>query len=96
MVPAVPPAYQKLLPAHHHMLQVPPVDPDANLAAAAVAAVPRRVARENIKQLLAKKRETLLVQVRLGLAARHPVTRRLALVGCAIEVICLQQSWHSH
>jgi hypothetical protein len=40
------------------------VDPDASLAAAAVAAVPRRVARENIKELLAKKRETLLVQVR--------------------------------
>ncbi len=43
--------------------QVAPVDPDASLAAAAVAAVPRRVARENIKELLAKKRETLLVQV---------------------------------
>lgn len=39
------------------------MDPDASLAAAAVAAVPRRVARENIKELLAKKRETLLVQV---------------------------------
>ena len=45
------------------------MDPDANLAAAAVAAVPRRVARENIKELLAKKRETLLVQVRLGSAS---------------------------
>lgn len=45
-------------------LQVTALDPDASLAAAAVAAVPRRVARENIKELLAKKRETLLVQVR--------------------------------
>lgn len=45
--------------------QLPPVDPDASLAAAAVAAVPRRVARENIKELLAKKRETLLVQMSL-------------------------------
>lgn len=41
------------------------MDPDASLAAAAVAAVPRRVQRENIKELLAKKRETLLVQMSL-------------------------------
>lgn len=47
------------------LAQMPPVDPDASLAAAAVAAVPRRVARENIKELLAKKRETLLVQMSL-------------------------------
>lgn len=37
---------------------------DASLAAAAVAAVPRRVERENLKDFLAKKRETFLLQVR--------------------------------
>lgn len=50
------------------------MDPDANLAAAAVAAVPRRVARENIKELLAKKRETLLVQVWLSLPIQQSGT----------------------
>jgi hypothetical protein len=40
---------------------------DASLAAAACAAVPRRVGRENIKELLAKKQEMLLVQVRAWL-----------------------------
>lgn len=57
------------------MLQVPPVDPDANLAAAAVAAVPRRIARENIKELLAKKRETLLVQVWLSMPVQQRSTQ---------------------
>eukprot|EP00879_Flechtneria_rotunda_P020078 GHRR01021115.1.p1 GENE.GHRR01021115.1~~GHRR01021115.1.p1 ORF type:complete len:389 (+),score=163.01 GHRR01021115.1:320-1486(+) len=38
---------------------------DPSLAAAAVAAVPRRVERKNLKDFLAKKRETFLVQMSL-------------------------------
>lgn len=36
----------------------------ASLAAAACAAVPRHAERENLKDFMAKKRETFLVQVR--------------------------------
>lgn len=47
---------------------------DASLAAAALAAVPRRGDRpENLKDFLAKKRETFLVQVKRGCIMEHDV-----------------------
>lgn len=44
---------------------------DASLAAAACAAVPHRVERENLKDFLAKKREAFLVQVTVHACLGH-------------------------
>jgi hypothetical protein len=51
---------------------------DGSLAAAACAGVPHRVERENIKDFLAKKRETFLVQVGLILVDYSKALRMTA------------------
>lgn len=52
---------------------------DGSLAAAACAGVPHRVQRENIKDLLAKKRETFLVQVGFGVSVFDLIELQLML-----------------
>jgi hypothetical protein len=57
---------------------------DGSLAAAACAGVPHRVERENIKDFLAKKRETFLVQVgfAIGFAEQGTATTARQLDSC--------------